>query len=277
MKMKRKLLLMLLSVVFLSGCATMTSMAMPEEVKTVTPLIPGPYPTPRIPPEGIYYRKRCWPACHYNSDWVSKEPPRLTFEFEDELGAGWTWVNEDPSHWSLSQSPDALRVTSQTGSILAGDAKNILLRDAPPADFDIITKVEFHPSEHFQKAGLFVEMEGGGVLYLSRGYCGDGEDPACPGNGAFLKAYNVDCDDESVPTAEAVPSLMLRKAGNYYVGYVRSGEKADASAEYDWVEVGRCYQTDIIPAKVGLAVTNGNTWAREIPADFSFFTVVDRE
>ena len=29
----------------------------------------------------------------------------------------WSWVREDPTHWSLTDNPDVLRITTQTGGI----------------------------------------------------------------------------------------------------------------------------------------------------------------
>ena len=56
-----------------------------------------------------------------------------------------------------------------------------------------------------------------------------------------------------------------------YVGYYRLGEG-------DWVEVSRCINLMMAPTKVGFAVTNGNRDPDipEIPADFDFFTLVER-
>lgn len=251
---------------------------------TVTPLIPGPFPTPRIPNELTYYTKRCWPACHYDSSWLSEEPDRLTEEFEGPLGSDWTWLNENDSLWSLEELPGALRIIAPSGSMRreGGDLQgvtNVLAHAAPPMHFDVLTKVTFDPSEDLQNAGVFVELDDGSVISLGRGACGQGDDPACVGDGVYFDARGSDCGYQGIPISADTVCLMLRKAGSSYVGYYHLSEPGETEmpTHIGWTEVGRCYNRDVTPDRVGIAVSNGGPAAAEVAADFEIVTLVERK
>ena len=55
-----------------------------------------------------------------------------TDDFNGVLATSWSWVNEDPTHWSLKDIPGALRIITRGPSLYSADKpKNLLLRDAP--------------------------------------------------------------------------------------------------------------------------------------------------
>jgi hypothetical protein len=281
--MKRFLVVIILGGCFvLLGYIAMFSSPLPAMSKaTVTPLIPGPMPTPRVPPNKTYYTKRCWPACHYDPNWISDEPPRNTLDFESTLGPGWAWINEDPSHWTLTEVPGALRIVSQSGSIAGASglqgAKNVLVRDAPAAEFfDAITRVEFDPTSSFQEAAIFIQLDDGSLASLSRGYCREEDDASCVGSGVYFDGSGLGCARIGVPVSEGTVNLMLRQAGHSYVGYYCLGENIEPEAA--WIEVGRCYSRGASPARVGLAVAHGEgADVSEIPADFDLFSTIERK
>jgi hypothetical protein len=251
---------------------------------TVTPLIPGPYPTARVPNELTYYTKRCWPACHYDPGWLSEEPDRLTEEFEGSVGSHWTWLDEDDALWSLEESPGALRIAALSGSGrgLGGDLQgltNVLAHAAPSEHFDILTRVSFDPSDDLQSAGSFVQFDDGSVISLGRGYCEPGDDPACVGDGVYFDALDADCSYRGTSVAADTVCLMLRKAGNSYIGYYHLSEPGETEmpTHIGWIEVGRCYRVDATPERVGLAVSNGSPGAAEVAADFEVVTLVERK
>jgi hypothetical protein len=251
---------------------------------TVTPLIPGPFPTARVPNELTYYTKRCWPACHYDPGWLSDEPDRLTEEFEGSVGSHWSWLNENEALWSLEESPGALRVVAPSGSTRepGGDLQgvtNVLVHEAPPEHFDILTRVAFEPSDDLQNAGPFVQFDDGSIISLARGYCERIDDPACVGDGIYFDALSADCSYRSVSLSADTVCLMLRKAGNSYIGYYHLSEpdEAEMPTHIGWKEVGRCYKVDATPERVGLAVTNGEAGAAEASADFEIVTLVERK
>ena len=256
--MRRTVLLVTTAIGFLLlilvGVVIGTSLAMPP--------VQGPRPTPRIP-NRVYYTKRCWPGCHYDPAKLSEEPHVYVQEFEGELPSGWSWINEDPTHWMLMEVPGALRIVSQPGSI-AGDLRdvaNVLVRDAPLGHFDIVAKVAFGPVVETQTAGIFMQFGDVGVISLTRSYGAEGQ-------GFYFDGSDLGCGRAALPTTEEQVYLMLRKAGNSYIGCYKMGEK--------WVQVGRCYYYKRAPSRVGIAVANGDPGAPEIAADFDMVSVIER-
>jgi hypothetical protein len=227
--------------------------------------MPGPRPTPRIQ-NTVYYTKRCWPACHYDSTLIKPTPVADIHDFDGTLESGWAWINEDPTHWSSTEVPGSLRIVSQVGSISGGlqNAQNVLVRDAPAGHFDIIAKVTFNPTSSSQNAAIFIQLDDGHLVSLSRGYCREGDDPSCVGSGVYFDGSELGCPRAGMESSAQMVYLMLRRAGNSYVGYLLSGG--------DWVEVGRCYNATLVASGIGLIVTG----TPEIPADFDSFTLLER-
>lgn len=224
-----------------------------------------PRPTPRIR-NTTYYTKRCWPACHYDTTLIKPVPIPAIHDFDATLESGWTWTNEDPTHWTLTEVPGTLRVVSQSGSI-SGDlqnAQNVLVRDAPAGHFDIVTKVTFNPTSDSQNATIFIQLDDGYLVSMGRGYCREGDAPSCVGSGVYFDGSELGCTRVGMSTSAETVQLMLRKAGNSYVGYLLS--------EGDWAEVGRCYTATMVPSRVGLTATG----TPDILADFDSFTLVER-
>ncbi|MGD2147113.1 MAG: hypothetical protein PVH41_10495 [Anaerolineae bacterium] len=286
--MKRlSIAILLLCWLLLVGLAIVRTTPSPSPAladSTVTPLIPGPFPTARIPNELTYYTKRCWPACHYMPAWLSEEPDRLTEEFEGSFGSDWVWLNEDDALWSLEESPGALRIAAPGGSFISEgadleDVTNVLAHAAPPDHFDVQTKVTFDPGQDLQNAGVFVQLHDGAVISLGRGYCEPGADRACVGDGVYFDAVGVDCDYRGAPVSADTVCLMLRRAGNSYVGYYHLSEPGETEmpVHMGWTEVGRCFLPGATPMSVGLSVGNGSPGAGEVSADFDIATLVERK
>jgi hypothetical protein len=286
--MKRlSIAIVLVGWLFLVGYVAVRSLPAPSPAMadaTVTPLIPQPMPTARVPSELTYYTKRCWPACHYDPSWISEEPPRITETFDSTPGTDWTWINEDAGRWSLDETPGALHVvapgdsTRGKGGGLEG-LTNVLAREAPATHFDMMTRVTIDPTQSPQSAGAFIEMDDGSVIWLGRGRCEEAYDPACVGQGVTFDALGAGCDYTAVPISANMVDLMLRKAGNAYIGYYHPSESEQSAfpTELGWVEVGRCYSRELTPDRVGLGLSNGALGAAEAVADFELVTLVDRK
>jgi hypothetical protein len=135
-----------------------------------------------------------------------------------------------------------------------------------------VAKVTFEPEADSQNASVVVELSDGQVVAVSRGYRELGDTASGVGDGIYFDGLEARCRTGALPTSAATVHLMLRKAGNSYVGYYRP-------AEGDWIEVGRCSNLTAEPATVGLAVTNGagDADSPEIPAEFDSFTLVRRK
>ena len=190
-------------------------------------------------------------------------------DFAGALTPGWSWIDEDPTHWSLTEVPGMLRIVTQGESLYrAGKPRNLLLRDAPPTDFELTTKVTFDPQDNFQQAAILIYQDEDNFVLLNRGFCDVG---GCPGSAVFLdNMVNGKLDLANHPQT-AVSSqttwLRLRKEGIQYIGFY----SADGQT---WEELGQV-ENLLTPAQVGLMANNANAdqSVPQIPADFDSFTV----
>ena len=210
-----------------------------------------------------------------NGEWLSLHPdpaalPAYTYWTDDfsasTLGSEWAWINEDPTHWSLTANPGFLRITLQQTSYT-----NWLVQPVPAGDFDIQTHVVFNPVENFEIAGLVLYQENGTHLLLGRAFCEFGY-PACvEGNGIYFDRMEDNIlisDNFAMRTAyQDQAYLRIIHQGENYTAYV-SQDGAD------WWLVGRHVMgTEYTLTSMGLATGTGNQEIAEIVADFDFFKV----
>ena len=176
------------------------------------------------------------------------------------LDPAWSWVSEDPTHWSLTAAPGHLRITTQTGGIAypGSSQRNILLAAAPAGDYQITTRVNIAPCENYQHAAILVYEDGDNYVELNR---------------AYVDRQTVDFDGEaggvitSLQRPETATSLYLRivKSGTTYRGYYSPDGQA-------WELAGQCVANLDAP-RIGLGAANGPSGVPEISADFHFFKV----
>lgn len=185
------------------------------------------------------------------SDWVD--------DFNSpSLDSHWFWVREDPTHWSLTDNPGYMRITSQAGGIYqtGNNEKNILLTPVSSADFRIMTKVDFSPTENYHSAGLFIYQDDDNYISLSRDYSN---------NGKVQFRYEVAAVmTTTLYVEETITSVHLRidKEGDSYLGYYST----DGS---QWICLGQIF-ANLLSPKVGIGAAHGPA-STEIPADFDFF------
>jgi beta-glucosidase len=78
------------------------------------------------------------------------------------LGKQWSWVRENPAHWSLSKKAGSLVITSDKGDIVStnNNAENILLQSAN-TDWTIESKIVYSrkPSGFAQNAGILAYQD----------------------------------------------------------------------------------------------------------------------
>jgi beta-xylosidase len=198
-------------------------------------------------------------------------PPRYTWrdDFNGVLASGWAWVDEDRTHWSLQDTPGALQIMTEGESpTRAGKPKNLLFRDAPANDFEIMTKVTFNPQDNFQQAAILIYQDDDNIVLLNRGFCGV---RGCPGSGVFLDNMIKDQLDfgnhPQMPVSSTTTWLRLRKEGTEYIGFYSIDGQI-------WEELGRV-ENLLTARKLGLTARNSSTdpYAPQIPADFDFLTV----
>jgi len=104
-------------------------------------------------------------------------------EFEGNgLAGAWSWIRQDNSHWSFGGPLNRrgfgyLGITTQAGD-LAGEsnnAKNLLLRQPPPGDFEASTLVDFWEplSIDYEQGGLLIYQDDDNYIKLVSMYNGN--------------------------------------------------------------------------------------------------------
>lgn len=216
---------------------------------------PGASPTPTTPPAARQYLPV---LLRRFSTWADDE-------FDGPyLDGRWTWINEDPSHWSLVARPGYLRLHLHSDTT---GAKNLLLRVPPAGDWTAITRIEFAPVINFQSAGLVVWGGPGNLLKLSRGFCDLGP-PDCVGDGICFERYEGGVQHGGNYALAWSPTspvhLRLERVGTQFDGYC----SADGLS---WSYLGS-HSPGFTLVGVGLAANQGTPDASG-DADFDFFRV----
>jgi beta-xylosidase len=248
--------------------------ATPEPTDTPEPEEPSPAPEPTSTPEATATPEPEEPTATP----VPTEPsePAATpttgpvvvcrDDFQGALATGWTWENEDPSHWNLTDAPGSLRIILQDGGITwPTPARNILLRQPPAGKFEIETLVRFTPASDFQFAGLVAYQDGSNALELGRGFCAPKE--FCVGNGIYfdnlLAGGRVSSNFATSTASLSQAYLRLRREGDTYTGYYSE----DGT---NWSVIGQ-HSSPINPLRVGLF--GAQAPSAETTADFEYFTI----
>jgi len=185
-------------------------------------------------------------------------------DFTGQLAEGWTWLEEDPTKWSLSAVDGSLQIMTSDASFDGPYLPlNILLRDAPPGDFEITTALHFTPTSNFQNAGLVIFQSQKDVLQLSRAFCDIVN--ACIGDGVYFDNFengSVTGSNYNVAFHGSVIYLRLQREGNTYTSYYSEDGQ-------NWIMTGQ-HARDFSQIKVGLIAAQSQT---EIPAVFDYFTM----
>lgn len=196
-----------------------------------------------------------------------------TVDWNDNFGVAaledrWSWIREDATHWSLTDWPGKMKITTQQGG--GPTARNLLVQQAPVGDYMIETYLEFTPTTDYHMAGLLVYLDDTHYLILRRAYCTPGAQ--CVGNGIYFDHVSGGSftGDNYATTTIATGTVYLRlvKAGGTYYGYY--------SENYtDWTLIGSHTPT-FAPDQIGLTAHTGGQPAPDIPAYFIHFRVISR-
>jgi len=198
---------------------------------------------------------------------TAEAPVLFHDDFDGALAAGWSWMREDPTHWNQTDAPGTLRIVLQPGgigSIASSPANNLLLRQAPEGDFEIVTLVHFTPTSNYQFAGLLIYQDDANAVQFGRAFCS--APGGCAGNGIYFDRAQHGEFGENYATATTNPSeayLRLRREGTTYTGiYSEDGA--------NWIVIGE-HRADLTPLRVGLIAAQA--YAAETTADFDYFTI----
>lgn len=227
---------------------------------------------PAAPTETNIVTKASAPIINSPMPSVTSAPPTQlpisTESFQDDftgqLAEGWTWLEEDPTKWSLSAVDGSLQIMTSDASFDGPYLPlNILLRDAPSGDFEITTALHFTPTRNFQSAGMVIFQDQGDVLQLSRAFCDVVN--ACVGDGVYFDNFengSITGSNYHVAFQGSIIYLRLQREGNTYTGYYSEDGQ-------NWVMTGQ-HVRDFSLIKVGLIAAQSET---EIPAVFEYFTM----
>lgn len=188
----------------------------------------------------------------YNTTWVD--------EFDSTtLNSSWSWIKEDPTHWSLANNPGFLQIITQNGGIFSATYHNLLVKDAPSEDYRITTKATISPTEDFQGASIIVYSDDNNYIRLGRRFAS----PAS-GDEVNFRHESNDVLVEHIPVIENATTLYLRitKEGNVYSGFY----SVDGDS-YTYIGQTTAVFTN---HKIGILSENGPS-TTEIPSDYDFF------
>ncbi len=172
----------------------------------------------------------------------------------------WSWVREDPTHWSLTTHPGYLRIITQGGGMVGatGDQQNLLLANAPGEEYQITTRVTINPTQNFQHAAILVYEDDDNYVQLNRAFA----------NG---DAVNFDHEADGVvkstqrnETASVLYLRVAKRRTSYAGTYSLDGQA--------WLTVGRC-QASLASPRIGVGAANRLYDTAEIPGDFDFFAL----
>ena len=186
----------------------------------------------------------------YNKTW--------TDEFNSEtLDSAWSWLMEDPTHWSLTNNPGFLQITTQTGGLFSGAYHNFLVTEAPSEDYRITTKVTISPTETFQGATIVVYGDDDNFVRVARRY-------STEGNEVNFRQFSSGTVVKGIRVSESATTVYLRitKEGDTYSGFYSVD-----GISYTYIGQSEAVLTS---SKIGILSENGPS-TTEIPSDYDFF------
>ncbi|WP_284639339.1 polysaccharide lyase family 8 super-sandwich domain-containing protein [Paenibacillus silviterrae] len=214
--------------------------------------------------------------------------PQTKDFFDDAtLNGTWSWVREDSTNWNLAERPGHLRMKTTNGDIWFANSnqKNILLQAIPYTNYEMETKLDFHPTKNNQSAGLIVYQDDDHYLKVSRSYTNGNiysftKEIAGKGtNQTIADPIPVTLSVYTTPVTSSVYAnqttsdsmsvtasvyLKLSKEGTTYSAYY-------STDRINWTIIGSPYKdVTLTAAKAGLHAMHSST-APSIPADFDYF------
>ncbi len=229
----------------------------PSSTPTATPTSrPTATPTPTLTPTATPTQ-------------VSPIPPPADCTWMDDftdgsLEPGWSWVREDPTHWSLTAHPGFMRITSQESDLLfTNDMRNLLTRPAPIGDFEVLTRVVFNPMQSTQEAMLLMYQDDDSYVKTGR-YRDERTTFDAEGVNFGFEEFGQ-LTYSTRPTDLAVTWLKLIKTGSTYGGYF-SGDGLS------WTEIGTRPYLGVQAPYVGIGAWN-DEHASGLAADFDWVCI----
>jgi len=240
----------------------MAACSSPQPSPTATPLpttVPLPTASETLPPTATRLPPTATPA----PTATATSYPVFWDDFSGSLQPGWTWIRENDALWSLDSQPGFLRIVLEGGQY----HRNLLVRDVPSDNFQIMTHVLFEPTSNFQLAGLLVYQDDASMIKLGRAYCN--VSGACVGNGIYFdKIESASFAGPNFATDTKVKGeayLRIDKVGSLFTSYY-SEDGAN------WQTIGQ-HEAFMADPKVGLVAGQSNVVGAT--ALFDYFTLME--
>ncbi len=104
-------------------------------------------------------------------------------DFEKELQPGWIWENENKEKWTITDDGWLQIIGEDSSLFFSGYQSNLLYRDLPDGDYEVIIHAVLDPTEPNQSLNLMLYQDNDNYMEITRGYCGPCEKP---GSGFFM-------------------------------------------------------------------------------------------
>ena len=202
-------------------------------------------------------------------------PSGLLFHdgFNGELEEGWTWQNEVPEKWRLTDD-GWLEITAEDGAMLGDESiqTNLLLREIPDARrFEISSHLIADTTSDFQQAAIFFIEDSDKFLVINRGHCsvcptkGEGiyTDYQYDGKNGSFKAVMTDAD-------EVYFRIEYDRETGYLTAYY-------ATEPEKWIQI-RKIPIDLNYQMIGLGATNIDVQQNkddDLVAKYDYFEIWD--
>lgn len=191
-------------------------------------------------------------------------------EFEtDTLNSAWFWMREDNSHWGLGgplnrRGYGYIGITTQAGDLYSNwnNAKNLLLRNTPPGDFEVSTTYDFWGGVEtdYQQGGLFIYQDDDNYIKLVRIYSGSHKlELQAEVNGTIIA-------QASTPNHSPLPLKIARTENKYTAYYSADG--------FSWLKLGPTITVNWSNPKMGLGAYS-RLDVQQVTAYFDWFRITD--
>ena len=200
------------------------------------------------------------------------EVPATSDDFaEDHLGLQWQWhANEGEGWYSLTEKKDHIRLYAANALVDGGntlwDTPNLLMQKFPALEFEVTTKMHFHPETGEDQAGLVVMGFDYGSLTLKQEKTGEQRLVLTKGNGPEKKEEEE--TSVAIDQSDIYLRVTVKEGAECFFSYSLDGESFHSIGDQLIAKKGQW-----IGAKVGIFSTNLQQKNSKGYADFDWVLV----
>jgi arabinan endo-1,5-alpha-L-arabinosidase len=174
------------------------------------------------------------------------------------LASPWSFVGKDDTAWSLTAPRGSLTLTTRNSSLYEGDNRpvNVVLRDAPSRDYDLITRLRFAPEQDYEQAGLL--LWAGQDEYVQLTYSHQGG-----------RAFLAGLEHQRRGSLELVENTV---GNDVFLRISRHGDELTFAYSTDallWTAIGQPVHSTVAYLKVGVFSSSAGS-GRAVPASFGY-------